>query len=179
MNEQQRLHLQRMVSENNVEDMTGLIRELKHSAVLRADTQRLLELKASGLKEEALNMEAMLECNFLFSYYTDVYNKIRKDELNLDVWDKALDVLQKIEDGTLDQHEGAFQFGTLIKQVYVDSALRKQEKLAQEYREQSNGSAASSIGPKTISWSEFKAIAAAHQTNKHKNKKNKKPNQLT
>jgi hypothetical protein len=40
-----------------------------------------------------------------------------------------LDVLKKIEIGELDQHEAAFQVGTLLKKLYIDSALKKAEKL--------------------------------------------------
>ena len=35
MDDNQRLHLQKMISANNVEDTTDLIRQLKHSHVLR------------------------------------------------------------------------------------------------------------------------------------------------
>ena len=31
MDENQRLHLQKMIAANNVEDQTGMIRDLKHS----------------------------------------------------------------------------------------------------------------------------------------------------
>jgi hypothetical protein len=40
-----------------------------------------------------------------------------------------LDILKKIEDGQLDQHEGSFMVGTILKDIYVDSALKKAEKL--------------------------------------------------
>ena len=55
--------------------------------------------------------------------YTDIYNKIRKDELDLSILNRFLNVLRNIEDGELDQHEGAFVVGTLLKELYVDSAL--------------------------------------------------------
>ena len=38
----------------------------------------------------------MTECNFLFTYYTDIYNKIRKDEIDLKILFKAFDVLRDI-----------------------------------------------------------------------------------
>jgi hypothetical protein len=39
------------------------------------------------------------------------------------------ELLRDIEDGKIDQHDGAYQFGLLLKQIYVDSALKKAEKL--------------------------------------------------
>jgi hypothetical protein len=130
MDENQRLQLQKMISVNNVEDQTGLIRELKHSHILRNDINNLVMLKAKYIDDaDGLNLEAMCECNFLFTYYTDIYNKIRKDEIDLKILFQFIDVLKKIEDGEVDQHEGSFEVGQLLKKIYVDSALRKAAKL--------------------------------------------------
>ena len=118
MDTNQRLHLQKMITANNVEDNTGLIRQLKHSHILREDVNNLIMLKAKYMDEpDALHLEGITECTFLFTYYTDLYNKIRKDEIDLKILFNALDVLKDIEDGKLDQHEGAYAFGTLLKQI--------------------------------------------------------------
>ena len=136
MDENQRLQLQKMITVNNVEDQTGLIRDLKHSHILRENVNNLVMLKAKYSNDpDGLNLEAMVECNFLFNYYTDLYNKI--------------------EDGEMDQHEGSFEVGSLLKKIYVDSALRKAEKLnavtgilEPEYK-----------GPQVdISWKQFKQM---------------------
>ena len=96
MDENQRLHLQKMISAHNVEDQTGLIRDLKHSNILRENVNNLVMLKAKYLDDaESLNLEAMIECNFLFTYYTDLYNKIRKDEIDLKILFQFIDVLKK------------------------------------------------------------------------------------
>jgi hypothetical protein len=79
--------------------------------------------------DNKIHEECINECNFLFTYYTDIYNKIRKDEINISILIKFLDVLKDIEDGELDQHEGSFMVGTLLKELYVDSALKKADKL--------------------------------------------------
>jgi hypothetical protein len=156
MDDNQRLHLQKMIAVNNVEDQTGLIRELKHSHILRDNVNNLVMLKAKYFDEpEALHLEAMAECNFLFTYYTDLYNKIRKDEIDLKILFQFIDVLRKIEDGEMDQHEGSFEVGLLLKKIYVDSALRKAEKLnavtgvvEPEYK-----------GPQVdISWKQYKML---------------------
>ena len=55
----------------------------------------------------------------------------------------------------MDQHEGSFEVGSLLKKIYVDSALRKAEKLnavtgilEPEYK-----------GPQVdISWKQFKQM---------------------
>ena len=158
MDENQRLHLQKMIAANNVEDQTGLIRDLKHSQILRENVNNLVMLKAKYLEDaDALNLEAMSECNFLFTYYTDLYNKIRKDEIDLKILFQFLDVLSKIEEGKIDQHEGSFEVGTLLKKIYVDSALRKAEKLNVE----SDKMEPEYKGPQVeISWKQFKTMGS-------------------
>ncbi len=129
MDDNQRLHLQKMIAANNVDDNTDLIRQLKHSQILREDVNNLIMLKVKHQNDpDSLHLEGMSECNFLFTYYTDIYNKIRKDEIDLKILFQALDVLKDIEDGKLDQHDGAYQFGLLLRKIYVDSALKKAEK---------------------------------------------------
>jgi len=130
MDEKQRLHLQKMITANNVEDQTEIIRQIKHSEILRNDVNNMILLKAKYRDDpEKIHLECMHECNFLFTCYTDIYNKIRKDEIDVTILYKFLDVLKKIEIGELDQHEAAFQVGTLLKKLYIDSALKKAEKL--------------------------------------------------
>jgi hypothetical protein len=156
MDDNQRLHLQKMIAANNVEDTTDLIRKLKHSHILREDVNNLIMLKAKYLNDsEQVHLEAMSECNFLFTYYTDIYNKIRKDEIDLQILYNAFDVLRDIEDGKLDQHDGAYQFGLLLKKIYVDSALKKAEKL----NEKNENVEPEYKGPQVeISWSQFKKM---------------------
>ena len=90
-------------------------------------------LKAKHLDDvESLNLEAMTECNFLFTYYTDIFNKIKKDEIDLRILNKFLNVLRLIEDGELEQEEGSVMVGTLLKEMYIDAALKKADKLAQQ-----------------------------------------------
>jgi hypothetical protein len=130
MDDKQRLQLQNMIKTNNVEDQTGLIRNLKHSHVLRNEINTMIMIKAKYRgDDEKIAQECMNESNFLFTYYTDIFNKVKKDEIDITLLYKFLDILKQIEDGELDQHEGSFQVGTILKDIYVDSALKKADKL--------------------------------------------------
>ena len=155
MNDKQRLQLQNMIKTNNVEDQTDLIRELKHSIILRNEINNMIQIKAkySG-DNEKIYSECAGECSFLFTYYTDIFNKVRKDEIDIHILNKFLDVLRQIEDGELDQHEGSFLVGSILKELYVDSALKKAEKLDEQNKEEK-------VEPKKpemkISWKQFKA----------------------
>jgi hypothetical protein len=152
MDDKARLQLQKMIKANNVEDQTELIRELKHSHLLQNDINNLIMLKAKHRNnQDKINEEGMSECGFLFTYYTDIYNKIRKDEIDLKILNQFLNILRRIEDGEIDQHEGSFLIGTLLKELYVDSALRKADKLNQDEPEM--------VQPRevvNISWKDFK-----------------------
>jgi hypothetical protein len=154
MDEKAKLQLQNMIKANNVEDQTDLIRDLKHSHILRENVNNLILLKAKYPDDQdALNLEAMSECNFLFTYYTDIYNKVRKDEIDLKILFAFFDVLRQIEDGELDQHEGSYKVGLLLKEIYVDSALRKADKLNKD----SDNKESEYKGPQVnISWKDFK-----------------------
>jgi len=156
MDEKQRLHLQKMISANNVEDQTESIRRLKHSTILRNDLNNMVLIKAKYRNDpEKIHLECMNECNFLFTYYTDIYNKVRKDEIDIHILHQFLDVLKQIEDGKLDQHEGSFKVGTLLKKIYVDSALKKAEKLEEQNKE----SKQEELKPLfKINWRQFKKM---------------------
>lgn len=160
MNDNERLHLQKMISENNVEDQTGLIRQLKHSEILRTDVNNLLEIKSKFTDPEEINLEGMITCNFLFTYYTDIYNKVRKYEIDYKILYQFFDVLKKIEDGAVDQHEASFEVGTLLKKLYVDSALRKADKLNEKYDKEKKAQEDLEPLKETvdISWRTYKAI---------------------
>jgi hypothetical protein len=156
MNDSQRLQLQNMIKANNVEEQTETIRDLKHSHVLRKEINNMMAIKAKYKEDsEKINLECISECNFLFTYYTDIYNKLRKDELNVDLFFTLLDVLKSIEDGELDQHDGSFKVGTILKEIYIDSCLKKADKLNQDAEPIPEPKKANV----QISWKQFKASA--------------------
>ena len=156
MNDLERLNLQKMIKENDSENNTDKIRTLKHSLKIKEEVDVLLQLKKDyhGLaKSNPSEFDTICtnKCSFLFNNYTDIYNKVKKDEINLSILLRLLNVLHSIEEGAVDQHEGSFEVGKLLKQIYIDSALRKAERLNEdsEYTETKKP-------VEQISWSEFK-----------------------
>jgi hypothetical protein len=129
MNPNERLQLQNMLGSNNdFEDQTSKIRDLKHSTQIRNDVKAIQSIQ-NKCDQADYGVLCMSTAPFLFNNYTDIFNKVKKQELNLDILAKFLDVLEQIEEGKCDQHEGSFQVGKILKELYVDSALRKAEKL--------------------------------------------------
>jgi len=159
-----KLNLNKMINANNVEDCTEEIRGKKHSPLIREDVTRLITLKKKYNRLSQSNpvqFDAMCvsQCSFLFNNYMDIFNKIKKDEMNLDILHQLLDVLKKIEDSEIDQHTGAFEVGKLLKTMYIDSALLKAEKIDKK----TGKKVASTSAPKEkkITWAEFKAQTQA------------------
>jgi hypothetical protein len=158
MDDKARLQLQKMLKENDVLDQTELIRELKHSAIMRKEVNILLELlKEYPNDPDTIQMEGMIQCSFLFNYYTDLFNKIRKKEIDITILFKLIDVLEGIEEKKIDQHEGSYIVGTLLKKIYVDSALRKADILDKQHGSDEKESAPAPE-PISISWKEYKHI---------------------
>jgi len=156
MNNVERLNLQKMINENDVKDETENIREKKHSSLIRDDVIRFVELKKKYFRLEKSNPGefekiCITRCIFLFNNYTDIFNKIKKNEIDLSILMKFLDVLKLIEDGKIDQHEGSFKVGKYLKEMYIDSALKKSEKLDKKY-----GNKEKEVKPKNISWKQYK-----------------------
>ena len=107
MDDKARLQLQKMLKENDVLDQTELIRELKHSTIMRKEVNILLELlKEYPNDPDTIQMEGMIQCSFLFNYYTDLFNKIRKSEIDITILFKLIDVLEGIEEKKIDNMRG-------------------------------------------------------------------------
>jgi len=158
MDEKQRLQLQNMIKVNNVEDQTNLIRNLKHSQIIRNEVNNMILIKAKYRGDDAkIYEECASESNFLFTYYTEIFNKVRKDEIDIGILNKFIDVLRRIEDGELDQHEGSFLVGTLLKELYVDSALKKADKLNEQYGNESKAPEPKKPEVK-VSWKQWKKM---------------------
>lgn len=158
MNNFDRLNLKKLIDNSQCEDNTEYIKKIKHSSLIREDVSKLKKLKKEKSKleksdpEEFANM-CQKECFFLFTNYTDIFHKIMKNELDLNIMNRMLDVLQKIENGKVDQHEGSAMFGKILKELYIDSALKRGENIEKdtpmvEEKPCEEG--------KRISWKEFK-----------------------
>jgi hypothetical protein len=158
MNDLERLNLQKMIQANDAENNTHLIRNLKHSKLILADVDELLKLKKQNPRLAKSNPDdfdkmCISKCQFIFNNYTDIFNKVKKDEIDLNILVRLLNVLHSIEEGQVDQHEGSFEVGKLLKQIYIDSALKKADKLDEKY---SDKKGEQKKPEEKISWKQFK-----------------------
>ena len=139
-----------MIGQSDCEDNTEAIRKLKHSKLIRADLNTFTKLKRNKHNEDFYKSK----CSFLYNNYMDIFNRLIKDELNLKIFDRLLDALENIEDGKVDQHEGSVMVGKILKELYVDSALKR----CNAINETIDTPEATFVEAKTISWKQYKQM---------------------
>jgi hypothetical protein len=75
-----------------------------------------------------------------------------KDEIDINIMSKLLIVLKLIEEGHLDQQDGAVRVGRLLKELYLDSAVKRADALDKEHQ----GDKPVINDGRDISWRKFK-----------------------
>jgi len=153
----ERLNLKKMINESECDDNTDNIRRLKHSVLMRDEIRKLDTLKNTHTdmktnKNDDFVALCQNECQFLYANYTDIFNKLVKDELDLTIMTKLLTVLKLIEDSKVDQHEGSVMVGKILKELYVDSATKRLDNLDKEHEKEPMSEG------KAISWKQFKRL---------------------
>ena len=140
---------------NNTEN----IRKLKHSVLIRDDVRKLDSFKKKNpylweaSPQQFLEL-AQSECPFLYNNYMDLFHKMIKDELDLKIMHKLLVVLKLIEDGVVDQHDGSVMVGKVLKELYVDSAIKRGENLDKQYESERP----KLVEGQAISWKQYKKM---------------------
>ena len=156
MNKTESIDLKNLVKEYKYESTTDKIRELKHSKRIREDITKMIELKMKYKRLKGKNLRNMVEkhCSFLYKNYTNIFNKIYKDNIDLNLFNKFLLVLEKIEEGECDQHQASVEVGKVLKEIYIDSAIREGNKLDKKNKKKP----VKTRTAKKVSWSEFKKM---------------------
>jgi hypothetical protein len=154
---EERLNLKKLINETECEDNTSTIRKLKHSVLIRDDIRRLDTLKMENAAIRQLDPDGFLvmaqsQCSFLYNQYTDLFNKIMKDELDLAIMIRLLSVLKLIEDEKVDQHEGSVLVGRILKELYLDSAIKRADNIDKSQE----STKTPLVQSRSVSWSQYK-----------------------
>lgn len=160
MTNDEKLNLKKLIGEMEAVDNTNYIRNAKQSIPLAKNIQQMELLKTQHQMLRRENPEKFTEicqanCKHLFDNYTDIFNKLLKDEINLSIMQQFLSVLRLIEDGRVDQHEGSVIVGKILKELYLDSAIRRGENLDKEREGEAEN--VKNDG-KELSWSNYKNV---------------------
>lgn len=166
MNDDDKLLLQKMIRENNTENNTNKIRELKHSSKIRKDISIIQNMKRKIRSKDfkKLDKECSSKCQFLFVNYPNIYNKMLKDEIDIKILYSFLDVLEKIENGEKDQHEASYEIGMLLKSIYVDKRLNSSGNVKTEKRTESKDNKSLKPKHKKMSYADFKKMQEENNT---------------
>ena len=157
IDDETRLNFDNMLKESGASDNTTKIRQLKHSDKIREQVTLMMDIKKKYPKLKKETKDRMIEskCMWLWKNYMNIYNKLKKDQLNLSILHNFLSTLKQIEDGLLDQHEASVKIGKILKELYVDSAVQQQKKREdiENKRKKRKGNPS-----KKLSWSEYKKM---------------------
>lgn len=168
ISQQEKLDLKKLLRESEAQDNTEYIRRVKHSVKIRDDIRALDRLKRTSplynVLTEAFADLAKKAAPFLHENYPDIFKKVIEDELDLEIMSRLLAVLKLIEDGKTDQHEGSVMVGKILKELYVDSALKKCKKLDESQDDSAVESEPTNDG-KPISWAHWKERRAEIRAN--------------
>jgi hypothetical protein len=156
MNTSEKLNLNNLIKEYKCESTTDKIRTLKHSQKIREDVTKMIELKKKYIRIDNKTLRGMVEkqCYFLYTNYTNIFNKVFKGSIDLNLLNNFLKILKTIEDGKCDQHEASYKIGQLLKQIYIDSAVREADIKDKKYKKTKKPLKK----PKKISWKEYKML---------------------
>lgn len=155
IDDETRLNFNNMLKESGVENNTGKIKKLKHSGKIREQVAIMMDIKKKYVRLDKKTIDSMIDnkCNWLFTNYTNIFNKLKKGQISLQILDKFLVILKSIEDGNCDQHEGSVKVGKLLKELYIDSAMRQEK----QFKERANKKKKKSKKIKNkLTWEEYK-----------------------
>ena len=96
LDDETRLNFNNMLKESGVENNTNKIRKLKHSKIIEQVAIMMdIKKKYTRIDKKTLNTMIDNKCNWLFVHYTNIFNKLKKDQLNLQILDKFLTILKE------------------------------------------------------------------------------------
>ena len=165
MNDTERLDLKKLLNEMDCDNNTETIRQVKHSVQIRDGIRKMEQLKKTYSHVRDNDNEQFIrlcqgECQFLFDNYMDIFARVLKDEIDLNIMTQLLGVLKMIEDGNVDQHEGSVMVGKILKELYLDSAIKRADNLDKEFA----GQRIIPVEGKKLSWKEYKMLDVSTTT---------------
>ena len=163
----EKLNLTKLIRETEAEDNTEKIRRVRHSGKIKENVGIFLNLKKkysrlSLIDKEKFKKIVMSHCNFLWVNYTNLFNRLVNDELDIRILYKFIFKLEEIENGETNQHEASVDIGKILKELYVDIALKREKKYEEEENKKGkkgkNNKNKERKPVSNISWNTFKKM---------------------
>jgi hypothetical protein len=147
-------HLRRMMNDTDAADNTEYIRDFKNSERILSDVRTIEKLRRqhSDMDKAEFTELCQREASFLYNGFTIIFNKLVANEINLATLSRLIHVLQNIENGYLNQYDGSVQVGELLREIYINSAVLRGNKIDEE------NPTPEPVIPQNISWREYKIL---------------------
>ena len=156
------LDLNKYLSGDNSDyvDNTDKLRKAKHSSLIRKNINDIERIRAEtgDLYKDNIDEfknKCLQQNTFLYNNYFEIFNRVTKREMDLNIMGKFLSVLKQIEDGELDQHNGSVKIGELLKELYIDSALKRSQEL-----DKKNPKEEKILKTSNITWKQYKNLTS-------------------
>ena len=158
IDDETRLKFNELLKESDASDNTEKIRKLKHSSKIKEQVSVMLDIKKRYTRLDKKTLDKMIDtqCNWLFTHYFNLFNKLKKDELDINILGQFVNALKAVEDGKIDQHEASVQVGQILKKLYIDSALKKDKK--EEAKRERQRKKKPANRKSNLTWSQFKKL---------------------
>jgi hypothetical protein len=171
----EKLDLKRLMDDNEYQDNSEYIRTIKHSGKIESDICQfgylknlffgslasiddltVLSLEEAKKKQLAFEDMVKLNCSFIYTTYPDIYKKMMKDELDLTIMIRLVAILKQIEENKVNQHDASVQFGKVLKELFIDSAIKRGTHLDEEHKDDPENGKKKTKEVKKLSWSQYK-----------------------
>ena len=158
IDDETRLKFNELLKESDASDNTEKIRKLKHSSKIKEQVSIMMDIKRkySRLDKNTLDKMIDTQCNWLFTHYFNLFNKLKKDELDIQILGQFVNALKAVEDGDMDQHEASVRVGQILKKLYIDSALKKDKKEEAKRERQRKKKPTNRKGK--LTWAQYKKL---------------------
>jgi len=94
-----------------------------------------------------------LEYEHKYKNYTNIFIRLKKNELDFDILGNLIICLKEIEDSKIDQHEASVKVGKILKKLFIDSAMKREKKMEKKLKKEEK----KFVKPKiNISWADYK-----------------------
>ena len=158
IDDETRLNFDKMLKESGASDNTAKIRKLKHGKKIKEQVSIMIDIKNKYKRLGKKSVDKMIEskCNWLFTNYTNIYNKLKKDELDINILGRFIVMLKEIENGETDQHEASIKIGKILKELYIDSAMKHEKHV--EDKDNKKKKKKYNKPENKISWNDYKKM---------------------
>ena len=124
--------LSNMLKDSEFKDNSDEIKRNKHSTKIQQDIHTYLSLKRTYSRLQQNNsklfkQKIINQCNFLYTNYKNIFNKLVNNELDINILNKFIYFLKQIEDGNMDQNTASYEIGKLLKSHYIDKEINNND----------------------------------------------------